>query len=212
MSTLACDFPADQLLSWYEEHGRHDLPWREPDRSAYDLLVAEILLQRTTASAVANLYVPFLARYPSPAAVVAAPSDELGAMTARLGLATRAEYIERTAGLLLADHDGAVPTDHADLLALHGVGEYTARSVLAHCYAEEVCAVDANVDRILTRYFGLDAEDAELEELADEQVPADRASGFLHALLDLGSAVCTARSPTCEECPLADGCARAGTA
>lgn len=209
MTSPSSDFPVERLVAWYEANGRHDLPWRDAGRSPYELLVAEILLQRTTATAVRNLYEPFLARFPTPAAAVAAPSDDVEAMTAPLGLARRAEYVQRSAARMLDRHDGAIPRDRARLLEFHGVGKYTARSLLAHCYGENCCAVDTNVERILRRYFDLDPTGPAVADIADDLVPPDRASEFLHALLDFGAEVCTARSPACEACPMADSCASA---
>lgn len=124
----------DSLLEWYEDHGRHDLPWRETGRSAFELLIAEILLQRTTAAAVSGSYPPFVARYPTPEAVVAAPSDEIEERIAPLGLSKRAAYIERSSGRLLDRYPGTVPRRRSDLSALHGVREYTARSVQIHAF------------------------------------------------------------------------------
>lgn len=122
----------DPLLTWYERHGRHDLPWREPDRTPFEILLAEILLQRTTAEAVAGAYLAFAARYPSPETVAAAPTDEVEALVAPLGLVKRAAYIRRSACEILARHSGDVPRGYPKLVNLHGVGEYTARSVLIH--------------------------------------------------------------------------------
>ena len=196
------------LLDWYEIHGRHDLPWRAAERSPYELLVAEIMLQRTTASAVSGAYRPFVARYPTPETVVAAPSDDLEERIEPLGLSKRAEYVERCAGQLLARHAGSVPRDRSELSTLHGVGEYTARSVSVHAFGEDVSAADTNVRRLLSRFYGLGSDpnaDA-VGDLADELAPSDRSSDFLHAMLDFAADVCTPRNPDCGDCPLAERC------
>jgi len=122
----------DPLISWHERNGRHDLPWREPDRTPFEVLIAEIMLQRTTAEAVAGAYRPFTARYPTPGAIVATPTDEIEARVAPLGLVKRAAYIRQCASQILARHAGDVPREFSELVNLHGVGEYTARSVLIH--------------------------------------------------------------------------------
>jgi len=196
----------EPLLAWYEEDGREELPWREPDRTAFQVLVAEILLQRTTAKAVVGAYRSFIARYPTPEAVAAAPMEEIEQRIAPLGLVKRAEFIEQCALQLLDNHAGDVPRNLADLLALHGVGEYTAKSVLIHVDGFGVAAVDANVRRLLSRYFGLSPDAEAIESLADALAPTERSSDFQHAMLDFASDVCTARSPQCESCPIGEAC------
>ncbi|WP_436910214.1 A/G-specific adenine glycosylase [Halosimplex marinum] len=194
------------LLDWHRENGRHRLPWREPERTAFEILVAEILLQRTTASAVAGGYDPFVSRYPTAESVVAAPSDELAERVAPLGLTKRASYLERCSGQLLERHGGEVPRRRSDLRSLHGVGDYTARSVAVHAFGEDVAAVDTNVRRLVSRFFDIEPETDVTEALTDAVVPAGRSSDFLHAMLDLAADVCTARSPDCGDCPLRRHC------
>lgn len=200
----------DPLLDWYGERGRHELPWRAPERSPYELLIAEILLQRTTAAAVSGAYVPFIARYPTPETVVAAPSDELEDRIEPLGLSKRAEYIERCSGQLLDRHSGEVPACRSELSALHGVGEYTARSVSIHAFGEDVSAVDTNVLRLISRFSDLDPEPNAVADRADELAPAGRSSDFLHAMLDLAAELCTPRDPACSDCPLEADCDASG--
>lgn len=200
------------LLRWYGKHGRHGLPWRAADRSPFELLVAEILLQRTTAAAVSGAYVPFVTRYPTPEAVVAAPSGEIEDRIAPLGLSKRARFIERCSGQLLDRHSGRVPRCRDELAELHGVGAYTARSVAVHAFGEDVSAVDTNVRRLISRVFGLERDSDAIAVLADEIVPADRSSDFLHAALDFAADVCTPRNPECGDCPLGDDCVSAGLA
>ncbi|MDS0475780.1 hypothetical protein [Natrinema sp. 1APR25-10V2] len=202
----------DPLLEWYENRGRHRLPWREPGRSAFEILIAEILLQRTTASAVAGAYAPFVARHPTPEAVVAARSDELEERIAPLGLSKRAAFLERCSGRLLARHSGTVPRRRSELLALHGVGEYTARSVQIHAFGDGIAAVDTNVRRLVARFVGLEPDSSEVAARADGLVPPRRSSDFQHAMLDFAAAVCTPRDPDCDGCPLAGGCDSAETA
>jgi len=194
------------LLAWHEENGRHRLPWREPGRSAFEILIAEILLQRTTAAAVASAYVPITALYPSPEAFAAARADAVERRIEPLGLTKRAEFVRRTSQQLLARHSGDVPRRYADLLGLHGVGEYTARSVLIHAFDEDIAAVDTNVRRLLSRFFDLPADSGALRDLADALAPSRRGSDFQHAMLDFAADACTARSPRCETCRLGEHC------
>lgn len=196
----------EPLLAWHEENGRHSLPWREVDRTAFEILVAEILLQRTTAAAVAGAYLPFVARYPTPEAVVAAATDDIEQRIACLGLVKRAEFIERCSHQLLARFSGDVPRQPEKLVELHGVGEYTARSVLIHAFGAGIAAVDTNVRRLLSRFFGFSSESEIITHLADALTPSARSSEFQHAMLDFASEVCTARSPQCDLCPLRESC------
>ncbi|GGL21671.1 hypothetical protein GCM10009037_01230 [Halarchaeum grantii] len=198
----------ERLLDWYDENGRHALPWREDARTAFEILVAEVLLQRTTASAVEGAYVPFVARYPTPACLVAAPSDRLVDAVEPLGLTKRAGHLERCSAQLLERHAGTVPAERTALLSLHGVGEYTARSVLIHAYGERTVAVDTNVRRLVSRFFGVDPDSDALREIAAALAPEDRIGDFLHAMLDFAADVCRAREPRCDSCPLRTGCRR----
>lgn len=162
----------DPLLSWHAENGRHHLPWRDYDRSAFEILVAEILLQRTTVTAVAGAYVPLVAQYSSPEAIAAAPATEIKQRIAPLGLVKRAEFIQRCSHQLLARHAGTVPNHRTDLLRLHGVGEYTARSVLIHAFDAGIAAVDTNVRRLLSRFFGIDPDSDTVTALGDALAPS----------------------------------------
>lgn len=208
MSLQTCRSFVSTLLDWHRENGRHELPWREPERTAFEILIAEVLLQRTTASAVSDVYVPLAALYPTPECVVAATSDELAESITPLGLTKRASYLRRCSGSLLERHDGEVPERRSDLLDLHGVGEYTARSVTVHAFGEDTAAVDTNVRRLVSRFFGIDPEPNAVEAIADAIAPADRSSDFLHAMLDFGAEVCTAHEPGCDDCPLRRHCDR----
>ncbi|ELZ42952.1 A/G-specific adenine glycosylase [Halorubrum californiense DSM 19288] len=199
----------DPLLSWYEQNGRHDLPWREPDRTPFEVLLAEIMLQRTTAEAVAGVFRPFAARYPTPAAAAAAPSDDIKGLVEPLGLVKRAAYVRQCAGQILSRHAGDVPREHSVLVDLHGVGEYTARSVLIHVHGLGVAAVDTNVRRLLSRFFDVTPEQSQIAVLADALAPSTRSSDFQHAMLDFAAEVCTADSPGCSSCPLRGPCATA---
>jgi len=199
-----------ELLAWYETNGRHDLAWRTADAPAFEVLVAELMLQQTTVEQVRNVYSEFVDRYPTPEAVVDADRTRIAALIEPLGLPRRVEYLVRAAERLCTEHDGRVPSNRSDLLDLHGVGEYTARSVLSHAYGRDEPAVDTNVTRVLSRVFrsetGQDPSPAELHGLADRLVPGGSSSDFTHALIDFGAEMCTATDPNCDDCPTRDVC------
>lgn len=174
------------------------------------MLVAEFMLQRTSAGQVIEVFEPFVERYSDARSVADTSVEELSDALAPLGLRKRAGFLKRTSELLVKRHGGDVPKDRGQLLELPGVGEYTAASVLAHAYGEDVAAVDTNVERILSRAFDLGGTDAsnavEIRELAERLSPSGRSGDFLHALIDFGAAVCTASNPDCGNCPLEETC------
>ena len=200
----------ETLLEWYVENGRHDLPWRDPDASPFEILIAELMLQQTSAEQVTGVYDEFMEWYPTAGAVLAAEETDVAEAIEPLGLRKRTAYFRRASAQLLARHDGRVPDSRSDLLELHGVGEYTAASVLVHAFGRDISAVDTNVARVLGRVFGrgsaAEPEASETWELADRLAPSGRCNDFLHALIDFGAAVCTASSPNCESCPFEGTC------
>ena len=198
--------PIVRILAWYDSEGRHGLPWRDPDASAFEVLVAELMLQRTSVEQVIPVYPEFVERYPTPDAVVRADESDLAGRVRPLGLAKRVEYLKRASERIVGEYDGRVPSDRSELLELRGVGEYTARSVLAHAHGEDVPAVDTNVARILSRLHDLDAEADDLRERAEHLSPEGRGSDFTHALIDFGAKVCTAANPKCADCFVRDAC------
>lgn len=200
----------DNLFTWHEENGRHDLPWRADAATPFNVLVAEFMLQQTSAGQVLNVYSDFVKKYPTPESILATPQEELTADIESLGLRKRTRYFREASEQLVENHSSTVPNTWAELLKLQGVGEYTAASVLVHSFGKDVAAVDTNVARIISRVFGLDCGDkpeaSENWELAEDLLPSGRSSDYIHALIDFGAEVCTARSPNCESCPLEDIC------
>ncbi|WP_254864143.1 hypothetical protein [Halovivax gelatinilyticus] len=198
------------LLDWYDANGRHDLPWRDPAASPFEVLVAELMLQQTSAGQVLNVYGEFVDRYPNAGALLAAPEADVLERIEPLGLRKRAAYFRRAAAQLLARHDGRVPDSRLELLDLHGVGEYTAASVLAHAHGRDAMAVDTNVARVLGRVFGYESagnpEEPEMWNLADRLAPEGRCDDFLHGLIDFGAAICAATDPDCGSCPFEASC------
>jgi len=171
------------LLRWYAREAR-DLPWRRT-RDPWAILVSEVMLQQTQAARVVPYYERFLARFPDPAACAAAPAAEVLRAWSGLGYNRRALALHRTATIVARD---GWP---ADLVALPGVGPYTAAAVASFAFGAAVLAVDVNVRRVLARS----------EIVVEEPTPE-----LNQALMELGATVCTARGPRCSACPLADGC------
>lgn len=197
---------ADTLLTWWGTV-RRDLPWRRT-RDPWAILVAELMLQQTQVSRVVPRYESFLDLFPTPAACADAAPGEVVRAWEGLGYNRRAINLHRAARAIVEHHEGALPDDLDALLALPGVGPYTARAVLAFAYERDVGVVDVNAARFLARAVaGERLTPRRVQVLADAQVPPDRGWAWNQAVLDLGATVCTKRAPRCRSCPLAARCA-----
>ncbi len=186
---------------------RADLPWRH-DRRPWAVLVSEAMLQQTQVARVAPRFTAFLATWPTPADLAAAPLAAVLEAWAGLGYYRRARDLHAAAGAIVARHGGRVPDDLDALRALPGVGPYTARAVLALAFGRDVGVVDTNAARVLARAFaGAPLTATAAQRLADDLVPAGTGRAHTEAMLDLGATVCTARAPRCDVCPIAAGCA-----
>jgi A/G-specific adenine glycosylase len=200
-------------IRWYDENAR-DLPWREPGVSAWAVLVSEVMLQQTPVVRVLPAWRAWLARWPGPAELAAEPAAEAIRMWGRLGYPRRALRLRECAVALVERHGGTVPTDLHALLALPGVGDYTARAVLAFAYGQRHPVVDTNVRRLVARAVTGAADAGPATRPADlvataELLPAEPAAAARAsaAFMELGALVCTARTPRCVDCPLAARCA-----
>ena len=193
-----------ELLAWGRERLR-DLPWRAV-RDRWSILVAEVMLQQTQVTRVVERWPRFLGRYPTPTVCAKASVGEVIAEWSGLGYNRRAVYLHRAAATVVDRHGGQVPGNLADLLDLPGIGPYTARAVLAFADEADVGIVDTNVARVLARWSGRELSPREVQERADASVPAGSGWAWNQTVLDLGATVCRARNPTCDDCPLSDGC------
>ena len=184
-----------------------DLPWRRT-RDPWAILVAEVMLQQTQVSRAQHAWSSLLADLPNPAAAAAAGQADIVRRWEGLGYNRRAVGLYRAAVAMVEHHDGAVPASLPELLALPGVGPYTARAVLAFAFEQDVAVVDVNVARVISRAVaGRPLSTAILQRTADGLV--GEGDGWRHnqALLDHGALVCTARTPSCEGCTLRRSCA-----
>ncbi|MDH4075552.1 MAG: A/G-specific adenine glycosylase [Acidimicrobiia bacterium] len=190
------------LAGWFEANGR-DLPWRRT-RDPWAILVAEAMLQQTQVARVTERWPRFLRRFPTPSICAAAPVGDVIDEWAGLGYNRRAVALHRAATAVVERHDGHVPEGLADLLALPGVGPYTARAVRVFALELDDAVVDTNVARILARVGGRSLRPAPVQALADGAVPRGRGWLWNQALLDVGAGWCTARAPRCADgCPVA---------
>ena len=201
-----------RLERWYDAH-RRDLPWRRT-RSPYRIWVAEIMLQQTTVRAVVPHYRRFLRRFPSLRALAAARPDRVLAAWSGLGYYRRARHLHAAARRIARRHGGRFPRDFDAILALPGVGRYTAGAIASTAYGHPRPVVDGNVARVLMRLEGLrgdprsSAVTRRMWERAESLVRAAADAGTLNqALMELGATVCLPAAPACPRCPLASGCA-----
>ncbi|WP_166981397.1 A/G-specific adenine glycosylase [Paramicrobacterium fandaimingii] len=204
---------APLVNAWYLANAR-DLPWRKPGFSAWGVLVSEFMLQQTPVSRVIPRLGRWLARWPSPADLAAVPAGEAVREWSNLGYPRRALWLHSAAEQITERHGGAVPRDIESLLALTGVGDYTARAVAVFAWGERHPVVDTNTRRVIARAvhgMGEPAPPSSRRDLADmlDLLPADdeQTRIFNAAAMELGALVCTARSPRCDECPLRRDCA-----
>jgi A/G-specific adenine glycosylase len=201
----------DALLSWAAAHGR-DLPWRH-SRDPWAVLVSELMLQQTQVPRVVPMWCAFLDRFPDATTCAAAAPGEVVTAWAGLGYNRRALNLHRCATEVVASHGGTLPDDLDALLALPGIGPYTARAVLVFAFERDLGLVDTNAGRFLARAgAGRALTPKEAQPLADSLVPHGRAWAWGQAVFDLGALVCLKRAPRCGDCPIVASCAwaRAG--
>ena len=206
---------SENLLEWYDRNAR-DLPWRLPPGSAlpddpawpYRVWLSEVMLQQTTVAAVKPYFAKFLEIWPTVEALAAASDDDVMAAWAGLGYYSRARNLLKCARAVAGQ--GGFPATEAELRRLPGLGDYTAAAVAAIAFGSHAVVVDANVERVVARLFAIDeplpgARKA-IRAAAATITPDTRAGDFAQAMMDLGSHVCTTRTPRCLICPLANAC------
>jgi len=194
------------VLDWYAANGRALAFRRTTD--PWSVLVSEVIAQQTQAARAAEAWTRLIARFPTPAALVGASPGTVIRAWRGLGYNRRAIALRAAAIAIVEQHGGQVPASYDALVRLPGIGPYTARAVLAIAFDRPVAALDTNIRRVVGRAFlGEEAPPpAELQALADDFVPRERAAAWTHALMDVGAAFCRKRDPRCDACPLAARC------
>ena len=208
---------AADLLAWYDRHAR-DMPWRvAPGARAagvtpdpYRVWLSEVMLQQTTVAAVKSYFERFTALWPTVNDLAAAPDAQVMGEWAGLGYYARARNLLKCARVVATDHGGTFPTTRDGLLALPGIGPYTAAAISAIAYDAPEVVVDGNVERVMARLHDiripLPAAKPELTEAAARLTPQNRAGDYAQAVMDLGATVCTPKSPACGICPWMNAC------
>lgn len=203
----------ERVLGWYAEHAR-PLPWRAAGTTPWEIFVSEVMSQQTPVARVVPAWQEWLRRWPTPGHLAAASPGDAVRLWGRLGYPRRALRLRDAAVAMVERHEGEVPGAHADLLELPGVGSYTAAAVASFAFSDPQVVIDTNVRRVLVRAIDGQAQaarslSAHEARLAAGAMPedADDANRWNAAVMELGALVCTARSPACERCPIADLCA-----
>ncbi|MEV8350171.1 A/G-specific adenine glycosylase [Streptomyces niveus] len=201
------------VIAWFDAHAR-DLPWRRPETGAWGVMVSEFMLQQTPVARVLPVYEQWLARWPRPADLAAEAPGEAVRAWGRLGYPRRALRLHGAALAITERFGGDVPREHGQLLALPGIGEYTAAAVASFAYGQRHAVLDTNVRRVFARaaagiQYPPNATTAAERKLARALLPEDEptAARWAAASMELGALVCTSKNEDCARCPIASKCA-----
>ena len=200
----------DALIAWFEAE-KEDLPWRNTD-DPYAIWISEIMLQQTQVATVTPYYHRFLERFPTVEALATAPQSDVLKAWEGLGYYSRARNLHRAAQIVAAEHNGEFPQTVSGLQELPGIGRYTAGAVASFAFDLDAPILDGNVIRVLTRLLDIDddvtqsATRRRLWEITEELLPEGRGPAWNEGLMELGRLICTSRTPTCDQCPVAHHC------
>ncbi len=201
------------VLTWFKQHGRHDLPW-QVDRDPYRIWVSEIMLQQTQVATVIPFFNRFLKRFPDVRSLAKARVDTVLHHWTGLGYYARARNLHRAAQIIQREHAGSFPACFDDVLALPGIGKSTAGAILSLAFHQSHPILDGNVRRVLTRFYAISGDvssvkgQEKLWSLIQNLVPSkgDSAAAFNQAMMDIGATVCIRRKPKCLACPIRSHC------
>jgi len=202
---------ASAVLEWFDQHGRHDLPW-QAQKTAYNTWISEIMLQQTQVATVIPYYERFITHFPTVEALAAAEQDEVLHLWTGLGYYARARNLHKAAKIIAHEHQGEFPETVAELEELPGIGRSTAGAILAISTGKWAAILDGNVKRVLARYYalegwpGITANQKRLWSYAEKNTPQQRVGEYTQAMMDLGATLCTRSKPSCLLCPLQADC------
>jgi A/G-specific adenine glycosylase len=200
-----------RLLEWFDQYGRHDLPWQK-SKTAYRVWLSEIMLQQTQVQTVVPYFERFLEQFPSVEGLAQATEDEALHLWTGLGYYARARNLHRAAKLVATEYGGQFPEDLEGLLRLPGVGRSTAGAILSLAMGTRAPILDGNVKRVLARHDvvagwpGTTQTLNKLWVLAEEYTPTERVADYTQGIMDLGATLCTRSKPRCQDCPLSATC------
>src|SRR3990172_3503829 len=212
---MEADEFSKRVLSWFECHGRKDLPWQR-DPNPYRVWVSEIMLQQTRVAAVIPYYRSFTKRFPDVNALASADLDQVLHLWSGLGYYARARNLHAAAVRIKTQHEGMFPTCFEELCALPGIGRSTAGAILALSMGQRHTILDGNVKRVLARFHAVEgwpgktSVSNELWRFSERHTPRQGFAKYTQAMMDLGATVCTRSHPRCDQCPLSGSCAAHG--
>jgi A/G-specific adenine glycosylase len=199
------------VLNWFDDHGRHDLPWQE-NKTPYRVWVSEIMLQQTQVVTVIAYYQRFMARFPNVETLAAASSDEVLHHWTGLGYYARARNLHKCAQTVVDEFNGEFPADLAALESLSGIGRSTAGAIASISLAMSASILDGNVKRVLSRFHAIEGWPGnkkiadKMWIIADRYTPEKRTGDYTQAMMDLGATLCSRSKPQCQICPLMSQC------
>ena len=201
---------SDNIVSWYKENGRHDLPWRK-SISPYSVLISEIMLQQTQVKTVIPYFNKFVEKYPNLDALLKASEDEILAQWSGLGFYRRAKNIYKACRVISEDFNSKLPTNINDLESLPGIGRSTAGAIMSIAFNEGHPILDANVKRVLGRYkkISFKTENEKQKKLwliSEELTPNKESFEYTQGIMDLGATHCSKSTPSCDLCPVSNNC------
>lgn len=199
------------MLSWYQLHGRHDLPWQQPI-TPYRVWISEIMLQQTQVATVIPYFQAFMQRFPDIEQLASANLDEVLAHWSGLGYYARARNLHKAARQIINHHQGKLPMEVDSLLSLAGIGRSTAHAILSIAHQQPLAICDGNVKRVLARWSALEVTidstqgQQKLWSLAQQLQSHQQPGNYTQAIMDLGATLCTRTKPNCSQCPIQDDC------
>lgn len=199
------------IITWFQQHGRHDLPWQK-NKSAYRVWLSEIMLQQTQVATVIGYFQRFLKTFPSISALANADIDEVLRLWSGLGYYARARHLHQTAKIIHEQYRGRFPQTLEQLVELPGIGMSTAGAILSLAFKKKATILDGNVKRVLARYYAISSPindtktQKRLWELAELETPNVNCDQYNQAMMDLGATVCTRKAPRCTQCPIQQHC------
>lgn len=200
-----------RLLDWFDQFGRHDLPWQK-QKTAYRVWLSEIMLQQTQVKTVIEYFQRFIVRFPTVKALAAADSDAVLQLWAGLGYYARARNLHRTAKIIQEEYHGRFPHTAEALQQLPGIGRSTAGAIVAIAFGDKGVILDGNVKRVLSRVYAIEGSPLDkdvtdsLWAIAEKLTPIERVGDYTQAIMDLGATLCTRTQPRCGDCPLQSLC------
>lgn len=200
----------DKLIQWYDQNKR-DFPWRQ-NQDPYYIWISEIMLQQTTTEAVIPYFKSFIEAFPTINDLAKASEEEVYKLWEGLGYYRRAKYLHQSAQVIVERYEGLFPRDYQDIIALKGIGAYTAGAISSIAFHQSTPAVDGNVLRIMARYYlikdniALAKTQKQITHIVQGLLEGYDASRFNQGLMDLGAMICRPKNPQCERCPINDNC------